>query len=85
MGRRALLGAQPQTPLQAGREQPGAQGGSSALRTEPSVESTEGFLFRHSRDVGSQNLSCFQFLFLFHFAIRTQMSQAIVDLITPQI
>lgn len=83
MGRRALLGAQPQTPLQAGREQPGAQGGSSALRTEPSVESTEGFLFRHSRDVGSQNLSCFQFLF--HFAIRTQMSQAIVDLITPQI
>lgn len=84
MGRRAWLGAQPQTPLEWQGE-PGAQGGSSAPRTEPSVESTKGFLFRHSRDTGSQNLSCFQFLFLFHFAVRTQMSQAIVDLITPQI
>lgn len=52
-----------------------------APRTEPPLESAEGFLFRHSGATGSQNLSlAFNSFFFFIFAIRTEMSRAICGL-----
>lgn len=83
-GRRASLGAEPQSIPRAGGEQPRGSGGSSAARPEDGTVfgKRRGFSVQAQRGHREPKpLSRFQFLFLFfYFAIRTQTSRAICGL-----